>query len=384
MRHAAETLHVTQPAVTYAIQALERWLDAKLFDRRHGGSFLTESGTILARRTRRLRAQLRAAIAAATGAAPDSEAVTRLLRRLSDIHIRTLAAIAGASSFRVAAASLGLAEPTLHRSAHEIEKLLQLALYRRSQSGLVMLPVGAELARRMLLAMVEIRAGLAELRGQSGSGEERITLGILPLAPGRKLAEITRDLLEQHLGLRISLLEGAYDDHIVALRHGAIDMIFGALRDIPPYDDLAAHPIFDDPYCVVCRKGHTLAGRGGIRPADLSRFGWVFPTPSLPRRAVLDAILREWGLAATVQVETNSPSAITASILASERLGLWPRSYVDGEMSLASLAVLDLTVPQPRRQVGVTHRKDWLPTHVQAAFLSRLLAGSGGVSPLRC
>ncbi len=379
MRHAAEALHVTQPAVTYAIQTLERALRTRLFDRRQGGSYLTSQGDVFARRTQRLRGQMQAAIGVATGHPADSEQVARQLRRLTDIHIRSMAAIAGATSFRAAAAFLAIAEPTLHRAAHDVEKLLKIPLYRRAESGLIMLPAGTELARRLLLAMSELRAGIADIGASSAAGPPRLTLGILPLAPGRRLAQITQTLLGRHPALRISLLEGAYDDHVGALRTGAMDLIYGALRDTLPFDDLIAHPIFDDPYCIVCRSDHVLAGRTHLQPADLSPYGWVFPTQALPRRAVLDAMLRVWGLACPIQIETNAPPAITQAILASDRLALWPRSYIDADMSRERLAVVNLEVPHARRQVGITHRKDLLPTQIQAELLKALLAG--GINP---
>ena len=376
MRHAAEALRLTQPAVTYAIHALERRLGTVLLTRGRGGSYLTKNGALLARRTARVATQLRAALGHATGLEPASDDVTRHLRLLADSHLRALVAIEGAHSFRGAALALGIAEPSLHRPARDIERILRVSLYRRMPSGLGLSSVGAELARRVLLVLAEIRAGIADIAGDGCAREATITIGLLPLAPKAHLAQVIHELLIAIPSLRASLLEGAYDDLVRELRRGAIDFVFGALRAPPPFLDLAEQKMFHDPYVVVCRQGHHLARRKNLTASDLAPYGWVFPTPSLPRRAVLDRILASWGLVPDIQLQTNSTGAIAASVIASDRLSLWPRSSIEPDPHSATLHVLDIEVPQAVRIVGLTHRDDWLPTMAQAEFLAKFEAST--------
>jgi LysR family transcriptional regulator of gallate degradation len=378
MRHAADALHLTQPAITYAIHALERRLGTTLLTRGRGGSFLTRGGALLARRTTRLSSQLRAAVAHATGLDPAGDEVSRMLRLITDSQLRALVAIEAAQSFRGAAQALGIAEPSLHRPARDIEHILRIMLYRRNQGGLALSPAGAELARRLLLVTAEIRAGLADIAGPGHAAEATIAIGVLPLAPKARPAQMLQSLLVAHPGLRASLLEGGYDDLVRDLRRGTIDLVFGALRAPPPFPDLAEQPMFRDPYVIVARGDHALARRVDLTPDALSSYGWVFPTPSLPRRAVLDSLLVSWGITPDIQLQTNSIGAIAAAVMASDRLSLWPRSSIEAEPHFAALTVLDIEVPQTNRVVGLTHRQDWLPTRAQADFLERFLACGGG------
>src|SRR5437762_939406 len=98
---AADLLHVTQPAVSRAVQALERELGVRLLARRRGGSFLTEDGLVLARRIRRFFLYMNAALGETVGA--QGEAVARLTRRISSAHLCGLLAISAAGGFRRAA-----------------------------------------------------------------------------------------------------------------------------------------------------------------------------------------------------------------------------------------------------------------------------------------
>lgn len=372
MSGAANRLHLTQPAITRAIRALERDLRVTLFKRAAGGSFLTAEGALFGRRAGRFFAQLNVAVAHALGAGADRDDVARLTRKISDGHIHTLLAIAKAGNFRRAAQALRIAEPTLHRAARALERLLGVSLYRMQAGGIGLSPAGAELARRFAVASIEIKAGLDELASQRGAAATTMTIGILVLAPKRLLSSATEKVLESHPKARLTLREASYQELVHELRNGSIDVIVGALRAPPPFGDLQEEPLFEDPYCVVCRRHHPLARVKRPRRADLRAYDWIFPTASLPRRAVLDDLIDKWRLSGRVQIETDSLGAVTSMLAVSDRLSLLPRGYVFGEDRSTQLKILDVPVPHVRRMVGLTTRRDWLPTALHAAFVDRL------------
>lgn len=372
MSGAASRLHLTQPAITRSIRELEHELGATLFERAAGGSFLTTEGTLFGRRTGRFFAQLNMAIGNAVDADATSVEVARLTRKISDGHIHGLLAIAQAGNFRRAAQALDIAEPTLHRAARALERLLGVPLYRMLAGGMGLSPAGAELARRFAVASVEIKAGLDELALQRGAAATSMTIGILVLAPKRPLSAAAENVLESHPKARLKLREASYQELVNELRNGTIDVIFGALRAPPPFGDLREEPLFEDPYCVVCRRNHPLARVKRPRRADLRAYDWIFPTASLPRRAVLDDLIDKWRLSGRVQIETDSLGAVTSLLAVSDRLSLLPRGYVFGEDRSTQLKILDVPVPHVRRMVGLTTRRDWLPTALHAAFVDRL------------
>jgi LysR family transcriptional regulator, regulator for genes of the gallate degradation pathway len=372
MRAAADLLHITQPAVTRALQALEDAFRAKLMERRRAGSFPTPEGLILARRARRFFQHLDAALADAIDAEARGAVVGRLARKIGDVHIRSLIAIGKAGSFRRAAKALGIAEPTLHRPARDLERLMKISLFRRTPEGIGLSATGAELARQFALAGVEITTASEELAAHRGAAGTTITIGVLPLAPKRQLATVTEKLLRTRRPSRIVIEEASYDELVVALRSGAIDLIFGALRAPPPFADLSEENLFEDPYGIVCRKGHPLTRLSRPTIDDLRHYAWVFPTANLPRRAVLDAMIAAWNLSQRAQIETNSVGALIADLAASDHLSLLPRAYVAADGHTGTLAVLALTVPHRPRIVGLTARRGWLPTQFQSDFIALL------------
>jgi DNA-binding transcriptional LysR family regulator len=102
LRKVAQALHVTQPAITQALQGLERAFDVALVERGRRGVLLTAAGRAAVARLRTVHAEVAAACEAALapqrmvlriGSSPMAaldvvpRAVTRLRRALPDAHI---------------------------------------------------------------------------------------------------------------------------------------------------------------------------------------------------------------------------------------------------------------------------------------------------------
>ena len=124
---------------------------------------------------------------------------------------------------------------------------------------------------------------------------------------------------------------------------------------------------------IVCRKDHPLARQKRLTVADLKPYNWVFPTRGLPRRATLESVVTAWDLSRQVQIETNSLGTLIADLVASDHISLLPRAYDDHS---DVLAMLPIPVPHPRRVVGLTMRRGWLPTDFQADFIALMKATS--------
>lgn len=370
---AAATLHLSQPAITNAVRALESDVGARLFDRGATGSSLTPAGHVLRRRTTRLFSQVEAAFHGVAGAS-QPDAPKRLAAKLTGTQIRSLIAIWESGSFRAAAERLQCSQPAVHRPARDLERSLKLSLFRKTPHGVGLTRPGAELARRLSIAMREIVSGLEELTVLAGRPQSRLSVGSLVLAPKRLLATASQNLLLRHPDAHLEIREDSYEELTRLLRSGALDMVFGAVRDPPLYDDLRAEGFFNDPYAIVCRKDHPLTQRARVSPRDLTAYDWILPTVGLPRRTVLEEIITQWRLHLRGRIETTSLSTIVAFLAESDRLSLLSHDFflVGGASDL--LVALDLRVPQPARQVGLTTRRDWLATDFQNDFVSALRA----------
>jgi LysR family transcriptional regulator, regulator for genes of the gallate degradation pathway len=371
---AAAAIHVSQPAVTQAIAGLEREVGALLFRRRNTGCYLTEAGEVLQRRTARVFAQLDQALAElgagiTRGGASDYRSVER---KLSRPQMRALLAIAENGTFAAAARSLGISEPSIHRAARELERVLRRTLFQRTAHGVAATKSAVELARRVRLAAHELEFAMEEIEGSQGRNRGRIGLGLLPLAGVFFVARALKDFGEAYPETRIEVIDGSFDFLIEKLRSGGIDFIIGPMRGLKPNLGVVETVLFDDAYALVVRRGHPLTHKRKIRRQDLLAFDWVTPPPDTPRRVVYDALFGGLNCMPRSMLQTSSPDLTRAILTETDCITLVSRHESRAEQEMGFLTVLPFAVPHPARQVQVTTRADWLPTAVQVRFLRAL------------
>lgn len=371
---AARRLGLSQPAVTHALNKLEELLGLPLLRRGQDGSKGTQAGHILHRRIIRLRALISEGLVAAGGGQLEPREVQMRATALTSTQVAAHVAIANGGSFSAAAAMLAISEPAIQRTARDLERMVGVALYERDGQMLAVTQGGFVLASRMQLALAEIAQAHDEIAMAQGRANGRIALGCLPLMPKGVLAPALGRLLHRFPHVEVSLEEGSYGSLTAALKQGKLDMLLGALRSDPRETELEERHLFDDPYVVVCRRGHPLAQRSR-RPgkADLARQGWVAAPSGTPRRTALDRLFATLPQRPPVVLETNSVVMMIATLVESDCLTLSSRQQAAVDFAGFDLAQLPLEVAPTDRRVGITLRSNWLPTVVQHAFLEALV-----------
>ncbi|EJN09850.1 LysR family transcriptional regulator [Herbaspirillum sp. YR522] len=370
---AAEAVGLTQPAVSLAIKKLEEAFGAVLFERGFGGSDLTRDGQLLHRRVQRMRQQIEAAVSQAlSGTRSRATDVQTVCRHLTDAQIRCHIAIAELGSAAEAARRLAISQPAVHRAARSLEDNLGVTLYRRRVHSVSANGVGLELARRLVVAQGEIEQASADLVHARGLAGGRIAVGVLPLLPQRLLARTIGRLRENHPNVAVTIREGAHSRLLEDLRFGRLDIIVGALREPRLQGSVVEIELFIDPYVVVARRGHALAARRKVAPADLVDYGWVVPQQDMPRRAVVETMLATLPERPPVVVETSSLAMMMAMLEENDCISLLSRSHILYGNYRNDVVALKVVAPNADRTVGVTMRSDWLPTQVQQDFLEQL------------
>ncbi len=374
---AAAEVNITQPAVTQALAKLEEYFGARLFVRRSDGTYATEAGALLGRRVARFRAQVVSAISIALGPAARSEAsVMAVANRLTASQLHALIAVARTGSYSQAAQALGMAEPSLHRVARDLEHSIGRTLYFRSLSGIGANRTGYDLARRWALARLEIEQAIDEMRGLEGVASGRVAIGSLPLARTLILPRAISRASEAFPDASFEIIDGPYETLLRNLREGVTDFLVGALRDPPPFEDIVGSELLRDPYAVVARCGHPLFARRAIGIADLAEYAWVIPREGTPVRAAFEALFAE-GPKPSANIETSSLVATRGILLESDRLTLLSHRQIAIEERVKLLDVLPFPLPDTSRPIGVTTRSGWLPSPVHEHFLDCLRRAAG-------
>lgn len=371
---AADRCRVSQPAVTQSLNKLERGCGGALFERTRQGFFLTERGRVFEPRLRRAITRLDAAL---------EDVSPRLVLTATHAQLLALGAMTEAQNFTLAARALGLAQPTVHRAVSQLEREAARALFERTSFGMVPTRACQDLAQEARLAFAEMDQAEAELAAFDGREEGRISIGSLPLSRSAVLPEALAAFRLLRPRQRVTVIDGLYDALLGRLRRGEIDVMIGAMRDPLPIDDVLQEPLFEDGLALLVRPDHPLASEQFIPLEVLSRHPWVVPRPDTPSRAQFDAMFQAKGIALPDgMMESGSILLMREVLRRSDMLGCISARQAEAEIGAGLLAQLDVDVNWPGRRIGLTTRRGWVPTSVQALMLDQLRSAASKLSPL--
>jgi LysR family transcriptional regulator, regulator for genes of the gallate degradation pathway len=368
---AACAAHLSQPAITQAIHAVERAIGAQLLARSSMGVALTAAGAVALPRCERLLLQL--AMAPNGPARGQGTRATRATSAITFSQLSALMAVVDHGGFSGAARSRAQARATIHRATRSLERTLALPLFERTSFGIGCTRVAVELARCAALALNEFTQARAEVAALHGGDRGRTVIGAMPLAQSSLVPRTVLEFVAQYPEHRISILDGPYDGMLADLRRGAADLLIGALRFPPPGNDIVQQHLFDDPLALVLRAGHPLRKRLRPGPRQLSRFPWIVARSGAPLRSHFEELFTADGVSPPETViECNSMVVARALLLGSDCLMLSSAHQVHHELQAGELAVLPHPQGQRLRDIGITLRRDWQPTAAQRVLLDTL------------
>jgi len=372
---AAEEAHLTQSAVSQAVARLEKYYGCRLLERGATGVYPTALGEVaverLDRALERLRVACHKACAARNSRRPGNAAPDRMVT-LSQLAAFQAAARAG--GFKAGARRLGLSQPSVHRAVRQLQEILGIALLEQTSRGLVPTRAGTDFVTSVALILKEIDLIVDDLDEAHGRHRGRVAIGALAFGRTELVPRAVARAVRAFPDADFLIQDGTYDQLLQGLRLGELDIIVTAGRPLPT-EDVVEEALFDDTLAVVVRADHPLAGKRKAGPEDLRRYPWILPREGTPTRRRCDTLLAGIGSQqSSGLIETGALASVRGLLLESDRLTLLSRRQISLELETGLLTALDISLPEPRRTIVATLRRDWKPTQVQAALLEELKA----------
>jgi LysR family hydrogen peroxide-inducible transcriptional activator len=271
-------------------------------------------------------------------------------------QLQYLVALSDCLNFTRAAENCFVTQSTLSAGLKELEETLGVRLVERDRQGVLMTPVGAEVAQRArtILAAAQDLAAYASSASQPMTGLLR--LGVIPTIAPFLLPHLLPPLRDRYPELRLALYEDLTGNLLTRLEAGRLDFVLIAL----PYDTshLLVEPLFDDPLCLVVR-----------RDAREVKQKSVLLTPELSERLILLAeghCLREHVLYACETARRNQGDEIEATSLLTlvqmieSRLGLGlvpEMALRSGLIAGTALVARPVAPDPPKRTIALAARR---------------------------
>jgi len=145
-------------------------------------------------------------------------------------QLRHMMAVAERGSLRAAARDLGVAQPAVTRSIHELEREFGVALFERHPRGVFVTDMGALLLRRAGAIVNEVRRAQEEIAQASGGIAGSVCRRVLQRSPHQHAAQGVAPVPQ-------ALSQGPHADHRsrlpvveAGLLDGSIDFYIGPLH----------------------------------------------------------------------------------------------------------------------------------------------------------
>ncbi|MGI1678869.1 MAG: LysR family transcriptional regulator [Cellvibrionaceae bacterium] len=372
---ASANIFLSQPAITQAISKLEQQLEHSLFDRRSSGMYLTTAGEVFHGRIERAMSILLEGVkeAGRVSSSPEVPNAAHIVQLLTTTQLRALIAVYEAQNFSLAGRNLGISQSSVHRAARELEDIMQITLFEKSNVGIIPTKAADALTKAAKLAFSEIRQGFDELSSLHSRDVGRIIIGSMPLARTSILPAAINQFEKQYPDIMLSVVDGPYSDLLYHLRHGDIDMLIGALRFPAPSDNIIQRELFNPHLAIFARTNHPLQQIETPQLTDLNQYSWVVPRKGTPARKVFEQLFEEADLPIPTRlVETSSQLLVRELLLGSDRIALTSAEQFRREEGLDLLKPIDINLQHTKRPVGLTLRSNWQPTRSQQAFIEAL------------
>src|SRR5690242_5619901 len=178
-------------------------------------------------------------------------------------QLREFLAVADAGSVTRAAEALFVAQPALSLAVRRLEHQLGFALFERLPRGVALTHEGAELLEPARRAVREVDAVAGRARELRDRVPSQVTVGFMAHGAGDLTPEILRRFRELRPEARVAFRQFGFDDPLVGLTSGLVDVGFVS-GEVDAPEDLELRLLRADPIVAAVAADHPLAARAHV------------------------------------------------------------------------------------------------------------------------
>lgn len=253
-----------------------------------------------------------------------------------------------------AAEVLHLTQSAVSRTIGELEQIVGLPLFDRSQRGLKLTEAGQLLQRHVTSGLAQIDMGVA-MAGNRSSSTDIVKLGALPTVAGVTFARVVRDFKQRFPQTTVHVASGTNAELLSRLRRGDLHFVFGRLATAEAMRGLTFEHLYSEEIAFVAAPDHRLFGLEHLELASLADHGVILHLADTIIRNEADRFLLENGITGFSDVvETNLVEF--ARVLVAENGFVWivPVGVVQRDLERGTLRRLNIPAPELQGPIGIS------------------------------
>jgi LysR family nitrogen assimilation transcriptional regulator len=285
--------------------------------------------------------------------------------RIPPVDLRQLhyfIAVAEQGSISAAAASLGLAQPSLSEHITRLEKKLDTQLIMRGARGVHLTEAGVALAQHSREILHNVATAVEDVRHLGGEARGPVSIGLppslglllsVPLAETIQ-AEVPRVRL--HIGEAMSgyIMEWVLNERID----------FGCVYEIGDSSNLSVKPVLTEDLFLVTApdnwNGKILPNGRAENPinlSDVATLPLVLPSRPHGAREVIERFAKANGIRLDVATEIDSLPQIVAMADRASAYTILPHAAVINQVANGTLALVEIAKPTIRRTAYLIRKR---------------------------
>jgi LysR family transcriptional regulator, pca operon transcriptional activator len=280
-----------------------------------------------------------------------------LAQRIKFRHLVCFLEIARLRSVVKAADVLGISQPAVSKTLHELEETLDVALFDRSHRNVSLTRFGEVFLQYAGASVTALRQGVDSISLARTTSPVIVNVGALPTVSARVLPRAVKLFTDESLGSKARIVTGPNAFLLAQLRLGDVDFVIGRMAEPETMLGFSFEHLYAEKVVFIVRQGHPLLS---LHPFDFSvvtQYPILMPPPGSVIRPVVDRFLVAHGIGAVHdQVETVSMAFGRSYTRASDAIWIISEGVVAEDVADGQLVPLPLDTSQTLGPVGLTKR----------------------------
>lgn len=262
-------------------------------------------------------------------------------------HLRLLVALGEVEHVTIAAAMLGVPQPTVSRTVRRLEQQIGAPLLEPDGRGVRLTPAARTLVPYAQRALDVLTDGLAAVETEGQRARTTVRIAFQTSLGEQLVPELIRTVRADDPTVRFVLSQGARSSCLDSLLEREADIALVSRLDPPP-EGVRVVPLFEQELVLLVPDGHPAALAGTAAVADLASEPLVTLKTGYGLRGSVDELFAEAGLLPTVAFEGEDLHTLTGLVAAGLGVAIAPRTTA----TPAGCVQVPLTDARASRDIG--------------------------------